>query len=339
MPDNHNAPTGSTDIQDDDRPQAGVDQQIRALLEPAQRILVVSHIRPDGDAVGSLLGLGLSLKEAGKKVQMVLSDGMPANFRFLEGSREVVSSPEGQFDLIISVDCSELKRIGTALEGYHEPDINIDHHVTNTHFGRINLIEPEAVAVAEILARRIPRWGLPINTAVASALLTGLLTDTLGFRTSNLTSQALRTAANLMEHGADLPALYNEALLRRSYAAVRLWAAGLANLEREDGIVWATLSKKDRQEAGYPGRDDADLINVLSSIDDVDVALIFVEQPNGTTKVSWRAREGIDVSKTALQFGGGGHPAAAGAEIQGSVEEVRPLVLKATRELLVSLRV
>ena len=321
------------------RVESGTDQNIQRLIRAANRVLVVSHIRPDGDAIGSLLAFGLSLKEAGKDVQMVLSDGLPANFRFLEGSREVANRASGPVDLIISVDCSDLGRIGPALSAYREPDINVDHHITNTNFARVNLVQPEAVATTEILARKLPAWGLAISAPVASALLTGLLTDTLGFRTSNMTPGAMRIAAELMDYGADLPALYNEALLRRTYEAVRLWAAGLAQLERNGEMVWASLSLKDRREAGYPGRDDADLINVLSSIDDAKVSLIFVEQANGNTKVSWRAKPGIDVSQVALAFGGGGHPAAAGAEISGKMEEVRPMVLKSTRELLVSFQV
>jgi phosphoesterase RecJ-like protein len=317
----------------------GLNLQIKDLIGAAQQVLVLSHIRPDGDAIGSLLGFGLPLQAAGKKVQMVLSDGLPANYRFLEGGQQIVTRPTGQFDLIIAVDCSELKRIGPALEGYREPDLNVDHHITNTNFARINLVEPEAAATAEILTRRLPEWGLQVDAAAASALLTGLLTDTLGFRTSNMTAQALRTAAELMERGANLPALYTEALLRRSYAAVRLWAAGLARMEREGELVWATLSIKDRQEVGYPGRDDADLINVLSTIDEAAIAMVFVEQPNGNTKVSWRAKPGIDVSQVALQFGGGGHPAAAGAEVTGGIEEVSPFVLNATRKLLVSFQI
>lgn len=318
---------------------AGDDLHFQRLFSEANRVLIVSHIRPDGDAVGSLLGLGLSLKQTGKEVQMVLADGLPANFRFLEGSREVTNRAEGPVDLIISVDCSDLSRIGSALRDYQEPDLNVDHHITNTRFARYNLVEPEAVATAEILARKLPAWGLPVTAPVASALLTGLLTDTLGFRTSNMTPGAMRSAAELMERGANLPGLYNDALIRRSYEAVRLWAAGLAQMERNGEIVWASLSLSDRQEAGYPGRDDADLINVLSSIDDAKIALIFVEQANGNTKVSWRAKPGIDVSQVALAFGGGGHPAAAGAEISGSMDEVRSKVLKSTRELLVSFQV
>jgi phosphoesterase RecJ-like protein len=309
-------------------------QEIGKRIRAANRILVVSHIRPDGDAIGSLLGLGLSLQQAGKEVQMVLSDGVPQNFRHLEGSRLVRQQPEGDFDLVCVVDCSDLKRTGSALRERGEPDINIDHHITNLQYGRINLVDPQAVATAEILVDLLTELGLPFDRRCADALLTGLITDTLGFRTTNMTPKALRQAARLMELGADLPGLYHRSLVRRSYEAARFWGTGLSSLERSDRLAWTTLTMKDRKAVGYPGKDDADLVNILSSLEDIDIAVIFVEQPSGQVKVSWRAQPGFDVSQIALQFGGGGHPAAAGAEIPGSIESVRPTVLKETQRLL-----
>lgn len=307
--------------------------EIRQLFQAAQRVLLVSHIRPDGDAIGSLLGLGASLRAAGKGVQMVLEDGLPASFHYLPGWREVVRKPSGEFDLIVTLDCSDMVRTGATLTGLRAPDLNIDHHVTNLNFARLNLVDTQAVATAEVLAANLSKWGLPLTVEVAEALLTGLITDTLGFRTSNMSPGAMRLAADLMEAGADLPDLYARALLQRSYEAVRLWAAGLAQMDREGPLVWTTITLADRQAAGYPGRDDADVINVLSSINDAAIAIIFVEQPNGGVKVSWRAQPGYDVSGLALSFGGGGHPAASGVEIKGEIEQVKEMVIGATRNL------
>lgn len=305
----------------------------RALRE-AQRILVVSHVRPDGDAVGSLLGLGLALEQASKEVQMVLADGVPSSFRGLEGARRVLRRPQGSFDLIALVDCADLTRVGSALEGLPPPDINIDHHVTNLNFAKLNLVAPEEVATSAILAEYLPGWGFEISQAVASALLTGIVSDTLGFRTSNMTPKALRLAADLMERGANLPELYNRALSRRSFQAARYWGEGLSRLQRDGRLVWTTLTLDDRQRADYSGNDDADLVNVLSAIDEHDIAVIFIEQNDNKVKVSWRSVPGYDVSKLAIKFGGGGHPAAAGAEIPGRLEDVQREVLTATRALL-----
>jgi phosphoesterase RecJ-like protein len=304
------------------------------LLHQAQRILVTSHIRPDGDAVGSLLGLGLALQDAGKDVQMILADGVPKTFRHLSGSEQVHRKPKGTFDAVVVVDCSDLGRVGPVLDYLPGPDLNIDHHVTNLNFGRINLVDIEATSTTEMLASLLPAFRLSISTLAAEALLTGLVTDTLGFRTTNMRPQALRVAADLMELGVDLPNLYHKALLSRSYLAVRYWGTGLNDLQLENRLVWTSLSLDNRYAVNYPGRDDADLINVLSTIDDADVALIFIEQTKGTVKVSWRARPGFDVAKVALQFGGGGHKPAAGAEIEGDLDEVQQKVLDATRAIL-----
>lgn len=311
-----------------------IDGLIAQRLHEADRILVVSHIRPDGDAVGSLLGLGLALQETGKTVQMVLEDGVPAPFRLLSGAAQIVRHPGGMFDLAVVVDCSDLERVGGGLNGLTRPDIVIDHHISNLKFGEINLIEPAAVATSAILAEHLPFWNLSINTAVASALLTGVVSDTLGFRTSNMNPQALRLAADLMEKGANLPELYQRSLGRHSFEAAFYWGAGLNHLQRDDRLIWTYLALPDREKASYPGNDDADLINILSAIEGVDIAIIFVEQKNGHVKVSWRSQPGFDVSQLALSFGGGGHTAAAGADIRGTLDEVKPKVLEATRFLL-----
>lgn len=308
--------------------------QLSLLVQNAERILVVSHVRPDGDAVGSVLGLGLALEEAGKQVQMVLEDSVPRIYRYLEGSNRVMKRTDGTFDLCCSVDSSDLERTGDVLDEYGQPDINIDHHVTNLNYAKINLVDPSAVSTTEILGELIPAVIGQISPDTAAALLTGLITDTIGFRTYNMTSKAMRLAADLMDLGADLPLLYQRSLVERSYMATRFWEAGLRRMERQGGLVWSTLTVEDRNSIGYQGRDDADFINVLSSIEDADIALVFIEQPDGSIKVSWRAQPGYDVSQVALSFGGGGHPAASGAELCGEIDEVRNTVLEKTLGIL-----
>lgn len=311
-----------------------IDADIQAKFASAGNILVVSHVRPDGDAIGATLGLGLALKNAGKNVQMVLNDGLPASFRHLPGSDLITKEPQGVPDLFITVDCADFKRTGKQFESYRKPDINIDHHVTNEKYGQLNLIEATAVATSAILTDHIPLWGLEINQDVAANLATGIVTDTLGFRTSNTTATSLRQMAILMDTGINMPDLYTRALVSRTFSAARYWGAGLSSLVTQDGMVYATLRLDDRKKAGYGGNDDADLINIISAIEDHTVGLIFVEQRD-TVKISWRALQpGIDVSIIASFFGGGGHKAAAGADITGSMEEIQPRVLQTTREML-----
>ncbi len=316
-----------------------MDQQISALLSQAQSVVVVSHIRPDGDAIGSLLGMGLALLRAGKKVQMVLQDGLPEKYSFLPGSQLVQRTIETPFDTLIVVDCSDLERTGIILQGQNPPDLVIDHHKTNLAFGSLNYVEPQTVATAAILAEKLPVWGLEGDKAVAECLLTGILGDTIGFRTSNMSPQALRVAADLMEKGADLPTIYQKTLLSRSIAELRYWGRGLTNIRYEDGLLWTILTLDDRIKSAYPENDDADLINLLSSAADFLVVVLFIEQADGRVKVSWRSAEGIDVSQVAFEFGGGGHAAAAGADIDGSLDKVVELVLTKTKNLLRDRRV
>ncbi len=312
-----------------------ISAQIKDRLDKAKNILIASHVRPDGDAVGSLIGLGLALQDAGRQVQMVLTDGVTSAYRHLEGSAQIKTAPEGEYDTFITVDCADFKRVGKAFETLGPPDINIDHHVTNENFGKLNLIEAEKVATAAMLTDHLPAWGFRITRPIAEALLTGIVTDTLGFRTSNMTPEALRQAATLMETGVDLSELYMRALVRRSFSSAKYWGSGLSSLESKHGIVWATLTLSERKAAGYGGNDDADLINVISAIDGNKVGMIFVEQSERRVKISWRALEpDIDVSKVAKHFGGGGHMAAAGADLEGELSEVKSLVLTKTRELL-----
>ncbi len=307
---------------------------IRERLSKAETILVVSHIRPDGDAVGSMIGLGLALEDAGKKVQMVLADGVPDALRFIPESDRISRKPNGIADLVVVVDAAEIHRVGDTLTGYGIPDLNIDHHVSNTQFAHLNLVESDASATAEILTERLPELGLRVTPTGAKALLTGLLTDTIGFRIPSVQPKTLRLAADLVEMGAQISDLYSKALLQKSVSAVRYWGAGLSNLQVEDGLVWTTLTLADRSKSAYPERDDADLINVLSGIRGAAIAVIFVEQAPDRVKVSWRAQAGHDVSSVAARFGGGGHRAASGADVKGTLPEVQERVLSDTRHLL-----
>lgn len=308
---------------------------IKERLEKAKNIVIASHVRPDGDAIGSLLGLGLALKNAGKSVQMVLADGVPASFKYLEGSELIVNQPTGEHDTFITVDSAEFKRVGKVFENFGQADINIDHHKTNGNYALLNLIEAEEVATAAILTNHLPEWGYEITQPIAAALLTGIITDTLGFRTSNMNPSALRVCAELMETGVDMPDIYMRSLVKKTFVAAKYWGAGLSNMEHKDGIVWSTLTLEDRKRTGYGGNDDADLINMISAIDGHKVGMIFVAQSDSHVKISWRALEpGIDVSQVAKHFNGGGHAAAAGADIPGTMEELQPLVLKATRDML-----
>lgn len=305
------------------------------LILGADKITVVSHERPDGDAVGSLLALTEALRASGRHPTPVMVSGVPGRFTFLEGSAHVVTSAPETSDLFVIVDCSAVDRIGfpTTAVG-REPDIEIDHHPTNTEFAAVNIVRPDAAATTEVLYDCLQAWGLPMTPAVLSALMTGLVTDTIGFRTVGVTPRTLHLAGELLERGAPLSEIYERSLVQMSFVAARYWGSGLVRLDRSDGLVWSTLTLKDRHEVGYPGPDDADLVNLLMTIQEAEVVLVFVEQSAEKVKVSWRSRPNIDVSAVALQFGGGGHRPAAGAVIDGGLEEVQKRVIQATQRAM-----
>jgi len=313
-------------------PAKGEVGKARRRIAAANHVAVVSHERPDGDAVGSALATVLSLRLTGKQAEAVFPDGLPGRYRFLPGAAAVRRDLPAGIDLILTVDCSTPDRFGPSALGV--PVVNIDHHPTNTLFGQINLVDPQASATAELLYSLAPRLDLPIDAEVATNLLAGIVTDTIGFRTTSTTPRVLQIAADLMTRGAALAEVYERTLNQHTLSALRYWAHGLGRLESDGGMVWCSLTLEDRRASQYGGNDDADLINLLGTVDGARVALILVEQADGRTKVSWRCREGFNVARLAEQFGGGGHDLAAGAMISGERAQVQQTVLSATRAAL-----
>ncbi|MGH2524008.1 MAG: DHH family phosphoesterase, partial [Anaerolineales bacterium] len=295
----------------------------RSLIAAATRALAITHVNPDGDAIGSVLGFGLALRAAGKEVVFACADPVPEQLYFLPAVDEIVAVPQGDFDLIAVLDVSDTGRMGKIGEILaRRPDLLFDHHLTNPGFAEINFIDMQAASTAELVAELLNPLGLPLTQEVAECLLTGLVNDSLGFRTVNTTPKTLVLAQKLMEAGAPLNKVYDLSLFKRSFAAARLWGEGLVQMQLADRIVWTSLSLEARRVAGYHAQDDADLINVLTAVREADVALIFVERPNGTVKISWRSMSGLNVALLAKSFGGGGHAPAAGADISGTLAEV-----------------
>lgn len=311
-----------------------IDQTIAQQISEAKKVVIVSHIRPDGDAVGSALAFGNALREAGKEVQCVLQDGVADRYKYLPGAQEVATKVSLDFDYLIVVDSSDNYRVGNVLDDLPKPDLVVDHHKTHINFGKIDYVEAETEATALLLKEKLPVWGLEVSKDTATCLMVGLLADTLGFRTNNTTPRSLRTAADLMDKGVDLVHVYHQTLSMRSLSEIRYWGQGLIKLELNEGVLSSTLTLDDRIIAGYPENDDADLINTLTVVPEALISVLFIEQENESVKVSWRSVKGLDVSGIASQFGGGGHVSAAGADIAGGLEEIKELVLAETHRYM-----
>lgn len=307
-------------------------ERARELLGAADNIVVLGHERPDGDSVGSMLGLTLALRQRGQTAVAVSSSGIPSRFGFLPGAGEVLEEIPAGEHLVVAVDSADAERLSAAQPG--KVAVNFDHHPTNTKYAEVNLVYPEAAATTQVLYELAPELELPLDRGVASNLLAGLITDTLGFRTPSVSAQVLGVAARLIELGADLSEIYQQVLTEHSFVALRYWGAGLSTLQRQGELAWASLRLEDRRAVGYPGDDDADLVEMLGTIREAVVSVIFVEQPAGRVKVSWRARERVDVAELASQFGGGGHHLASGATVEGGLQEVIERVVSATQRAL-----
>lgn len=312
-------------------------QQARRLLNEAHRPLLVCHIAPDGDALGSLTGLARALRKLNRSPIAACADTIPSRFDFIPGIESVVQQVSVSFDLVVTLDCSDLRRVGELSDLPHfaeHPLVNIDHHVTNLEFGDVNLVDPKASSTAEVLLRLLDHMEVQLDKAVASSLLTGIVTDTRGFRTSNVTPRVLEAALRLTKAGASLPTISQCTLDRRPLVAVRLWGVALSRLHFEDGVISTSIPVDMRREIGYQGNGDAGLASFLVSAEEADVSAVLVEQEDDTVDVGLRAVPGYDVAQFALQHGGGGHALAAGFSVAGSLEDAEQQVLDPLRAVV-----
>jgi phosphoesterase RecJ-like protein len=311
-------------------------QRIHEILLSARRILLVTHVAPDGDAIGSLIGLGKMLSSQGKDVTLTCADPVPDMYDWLPGSGDVVRQASGTYDLIIALDCSDERRMGRVFD--HPlttiPLINIDHHVTNTNYGTVNWVDPSSVSTSQMVLALADALGWVLDQDVATCLLTGLVTDTQSFRTSNVDARAMRSALRLMEVGAPLADISRRTLSQRPLSTVRLWGEAVAGLTLDDGILWTEVTRAMRQRWSIDENETAGLSNLLSSVREGKVVIVFTERDDGSVDVGLRAVPGHDVSQVALRLGGGGHPQAAGCTLQGSLALVRKRVLAEVRSSL-----
>jgi len=305
------------------------------LIVAAHRPLLVCHVAPDGDALGSLTGFARALRQLEMSPIAACADAIPSGFDYIPGIESVVRHVNDPFDLVIALECSDLHRLGEFTELPHfeqHPLINVDHHITNTEYGDVDIVDPEASSTAEVVLEMVEYLDLSVDESLATSLLAGIVTDTRGFRTSNVTPRVLRAALRLTEAGASLPHVSQRGLDRRPMVAIRLWGAALSLLRFSEGIIWTTIPVDMRREVGYQGNGDAGLVSFLVSASEADVAIVFVEQEDGSVDVGLRATPGFNVARFALRFGGGGHALASGFSAPGPLEEAKERVLSSLRD-------
>jgi phosphoesterase RecJ-like protein len=311
-------------------------REIGRTIHAATNILVVTHLAPDGDALGSLTAVGGWLQREGKTVTMAVDGGMSRRFDFLPLAGEVRDKSADGYDLLVALDCGDAGRMGEVFASLKTRPliINIDHHATNPNFGDLNWVDPSAASTAEMLYFLLHEIKIPLDLAIATSLLTGIVTDTQSFSTSNVTSRSLIAAAGLMEAGANLSQITEQAFSIKPHAAMRLWGIGLSNALVEDGLAWVKLSARDKQRAGYDGTGSAGLVTQLVNIQEAAMSAVLVEQDDGRISVSLRSRLPFRVSDVAVAFGGGGHPQAAGCQLDMPLEKAELVIVDACKYAL-----
>jgi len=313
-------------------------QQVAQLLQEAKSVVLACHLNPDGDTLGCALALQSVLEGLGKRVVTLSSDGVPEIYRFLPGSEKILTCTEQRgFDVAVVCDTGMPERIGKARDAVFSARIivDIDHHVTEGAFGDIRIQQSRAAATAEIVYRLLKVMDVPITPAVATCLLTGIITDTGLYRYMNVSPATFRLSATLMEAGASPAQIAEEVFERRSFPSVRLLGRALEHMrqEEEGKLVWSYLSYDDFTELGATDEDTEGIITQLRAVRDSLVLALLREVKPGRVRVSVRSRdERIDMSKLAEKFGGGGHRMAAGFWVNGGIDEAKRKVIEALRE-------
>lgn len=321
-------------------------KDVENVILKGNNFLLVSHLNPDGDAIGSLLGLGLVLKELGKKVAIASPYPIPRTFTFLPGF-ELIQPPgslsDMVFDIGVVLDCTDVERTGLEIEGLLKKTailVNIDHHISNKEFGNLNLVDAHAAATGELIYEMLEDMKAPLTPEIATNLYVAIVTDTGSFQHQNTTERCHRNAASLLKLGAAHTRVYQYLYEERSLKSIRLLEKCLRTLSvSEDGMVaWMTVPQKYLVETGCGIEDCEELSDYPKSISGVEVGILFKQISNNEVKVSFRSKNYVDVNSLAASFGGGGHERAAGCTVRGTLKDVERKVLAATRNFLLGIK-
>jgi bifunctional oligoribonuclease and PAP phosphatase NrnA len=311
----------------------------------ADTILLLTHVNPDGDALGSLLGMWHGLTALGKRAIPLASSALPSYCMWLPGIDRVAVFERGASlppsDLVIMVDTASLARVGRVHEEHgaelaQRPLVIIDHHVTNVGEGLVNLIVPTSASCAELVYRLLRAMGAPVTPDAATCMLLGLTTDTQSFQTSSSGADSLRAAADLIEAGADQRAVVRNVYFSMPYSTLQLTGMALGQLRREGDMLWTRVTQEMLRATGAEDEAGDDVMRQVQRTEGGRVFALFKERHDGTVKISLRSVPGINVALIAATWGGGGHAQAAGANLEMPLDQAEAEVLAALRHVLSS---
>jgi phosphoesterase RecJ-like protein len=314
--------------------------RILEIIGQSQSICVAGHVRPDGDCIGSQIGLTLALRKQGKEVACWNEDDMPQKYAFLDPDH-LLEKPakEREFDLLICTDCASFERLGAVGPAVAKRKclINIDHHQSNTRYGELNWISAREASTGELIFRLLQAARWPITPAIADCLFTAVSTDTGSFQYASAQPVTYHTAGELVKLGAHVETICHEVYQSFSLSRVRLLqhVYNHFHLAHNNQIAYLWLRKKDFARTGADRSDTEGIIDHIRAIEPVVVAVIFEEMEPEQVRISLRSKSPrIDVNQIAGQFGGGGHIAAAGARIEGPPLSIQRRVIAAVRKAL-----
>jgi phosphoesterase RecJ-like protein len=311
---------------------------IRTIVTSTAQITCLAHKDADADSLGSALGFALALRAQGLRVRVVVPEPLPRLLAYLPGFETVETGGAPLGDTVFTFDCATLGRFGERKGEVERAAtvVNIDHHLSNTAFGTINLVDAAASATGQVIYRLLCELGAPIGPAVATNLYAALFTDTGGFRHENTSEASLRLGATLVAAGADPGWVALKSYKSRTLAQVRLEGLAVAQLHSEmDGrLLWSEVTTAMLEQAGADLQDAEAIIDALQSIASMEIAILFKQHSADRTKISVRTRGPIDATQVCTPFGGGGHQRAAGAEFGDALPLAERRVLEVARRLI-----
>lgn len=306
-------------------------KKINALINESNNILLVCHRYPDGDTLGSNLAFAYYFDRLNKNYSIYCQDPPASFFSFLPNFKKIQTglAPRlSAFDLIIASDCGDLNQTGLDLAAWSEnktPLINIDHHLTNTHFGAYNLILPDVASTTAVLYHFFSQNFVNLDRALATCLLTGLITDTNNFSNLSTNQDALEVASRLVAKGAQIRYINHYIIKNKSVPVLKLWSRIFLRLQKnpELDFAWTIITKKDKEDCAVDDSATEGLSNIFNELADSAFSLVLEEIAGGYVKGSLRTtRDYVDVSEFAKIMGGGGHRRAAGFRLRGQLQEM-----------------
>jgi phosphoesterase RecJ-like protein len=319
-------------------------KKVVACIKKYNKFLITAHTNPEGDALGSELAIYRLLKKLGKSATIVNEDETPYSYDFLPGKNNIKKFRKNikgiTFDCFVVLDCSDLKRTGEVykINIDHKPILNIDHHISNQHFGDVNWVDPKACSCSEMIYQLYKRLCIPLDKDIAELLYVGIHTDTGSFRYPNTVSLTHKIVSGLLEYSLNIPQIYKNIYENIPFEDMRLLSRILVNMKRQaKGKVISFQIQRDVLKNKKSSFDLTEHILTFGrSIKDVEVVLIFKENlgERNEVRVNLRSQGKVDVNKIAAFFGGGGHKTASGCTIKGKIKHVERIVLNKIKEFL-----